>query len=200
MTRRLITIFQSPYILKNQEGEFQYQVKLQIALLSLSSWFLVIVVRLFLCSLWLWYFLIILTIFVIIKHTSGWPKSAVPCFVALSMAYYYMHHSKRTTFCLWNDAYISSLYYFVKKLHLIIYSPLHTTHALIQRRGPPPPLKNHKITGLLRLLSVLKRWFVVADLLIYVPPIVSGGSVLVFVFGMHYFMSFLVLQSSWWGR
>ena len=36
----------------------------------------------------------------------------------------------------------------------------------------------------------------VVDLLFYVPKIVCGGSVLVFVFGIHYFVSFLVLQSS----
>ena len=71
---------------------------------------------------------------------------------------------------------------------------------------------------------VLGGDFVVVDLIFYVPPIVCGGSVMVFElkhillpnfiqqwgwvtsshnlsydpspFGMHYFMSFLVLQSS----
>ena len=37
---------------------------------------------------------------------------------------------------------------------------------------------------------------VVVDLLLYVPPIGCWGSVLVFVFCMHFFMSFLVLQLS----
>ena len=41
----------------------------------------------------------------------------------------------------------------------------------------------------------IKLVSVVVNLLFYVPPIVCGGSVLVFVFGMHYFVSFLVLQS-----
>ena len=41
---------------------------------------------------------------------------------------------------------------------------------------------------------------VVVDLLFNVLSIVCGGSVFVFVFGMHYFESFLVLHSSCRGR
>ena len=37
--------------------------------------------------------------------------------------------------------------------------------------------------------------FVVNDLLFYVPSVVCGGSVFGICFGMHYFLSFLVLQS-----
>ena len=48
----------------------------------------------------------------------------------------------------------------------------------------------------LRLLSILRWWFVVVDLLIYVPPIVCGGSAFGFCFGMDYFVSFLVLKSA----
>ena len=44
-------------------------------------------------------------------------------------------------------------------------------------------------------VMAIKLVSVVVNLLFYVPPIVCGGSVLVFVFGMHYFVSFLVLQS-----
>ena len=37
---------------------------------------------------------------------------------------------------------------------------------------------------------------VVVDLLFYVPPIVYGGTLFGLYFGMHYFVSFLVLHSS----
>ena len=42
---------------------------------------------------------------------------------------------------------------------------------------------------------IYKLGSVVVDLFVYVPPIVCEGSVLV-CFGMHFYMSFLVLQSS----
>ena len=47
-------------------------------------------------------------------------------------------------------------------------------------------------------LAAVRSKVVVLLLLInfYVPPIVCGFSVLIFVFGMHYFVSFLALQSS----
>ena len=39
-----------------------------------------------------------------------------------------------------------------------------------------------------------------SNLLLNILPIVCGDSVLFIVFGVHYFVSFLVLQSSWIGR
>ena len=51
----------------------------------------------------------------------------------------------------------------------------------------------------LGLLSVLGRWFCCCWLFVYCYSH-CGGSVVVLCFVVRYFMSILVLQSSWWGR
>ena len=56
---------------------------------------------------------------------------------------------------------------------------------------------------LLRLLSVLRRWFCCCWFFVYsflFAPIACGGSVFCPCFVMQYFVSFLVLQSSWRGK
>ena len=59
--------------------------------------------------------------------------------------------------------------------------------------SPPPPPR------WLRLLSVLRRWFCCCWLFcLLLLPLWESVIVLCFVF--RYFMSILVLQSSWWGR
>ena len=57
------------------------------------------------------------------------------------------------------------------------------------------PTDIYCVNSLCRRLAFTGGGSVVVDLLFNVPPKVCGGYVLVF-FGMHYFMSFLVLQSS----
>ena len=54
---------------------------------------------------------------------------------------------------------------------------------------PPPPPR------WLRLLSVLRRWFCCCWLFVY-----CWESVIVLCFVVCYYISILVLQSSWWGR
>ena len=57
--------------------------------------------------------------------------------------------------------------------------------------SPPPP-------RWLRLLSVLRQWFCCCWLFLLLLPL--WESVFVLCFDVRYFMSILVLQSSWWGR
>ena len=51
-----------------------------------------------------------------------------------------------------------------------------------------------------RLLTVLRRWFSCCWFIVLGASHCLWGFCVDLCLGMHYFVSFLVLQSSWWGR
>ena len=52
----------------------------------------------------------------------------------------------------------------------------------------------------LRLPSLLRQWFCCCWFIVLYPSHYLWGLCIGLCFGMHYFVSFIVLQSSWWGK